>query len=83
MTFDQARALFSNQTLVTSCYFILGGTSAGQGVVIEREQKKPHAERVLSAKNWYLLQTNYDADQDVPFCKWKKTKRKKHEKNDF
>ena len=61
-SFQQAVDMFSTGPLIDPCYFIVGGTQPGEGIVITRGRwnaidlwwLKPRQGR------WYLLETNYD-----------------------
>ena len=61
-SFQQAVDMFSTGPLIAPCYFIVGGTRPGEGVVITRGRwnavdlwwLKPGQGR------WYLVETNYD-----------------------
>jgi hypothetical protein len=65
--FESAVVRFTNTTLITDCYFIIGGTKANQGVVIARKQEGAAYTRRLDAQNWFLLETNYDENEQPPF----------------
>ena len=57
--FESAVKRFSNTTLITDCYFIIGGVKNNEGVVIARDQQGPVYTRHLDDKqNWFLLETN-------------------------
>ena len=61
-SFQQAVDMFSTGPLIAPCYFIVGGSQPGEGVVITRGRwnavdlwwLKPGQGR------WYILETNYD-----------------------
>ena len=61
-SFQQAIDMFSNRPLIAPCYFIVGGTQPGEGVVITRGRWSTVDLWWLKPKQgrWYLVETNYD-----------------------
>ncbi|XP_046853334.1 acid ceramidase-like [Xenia sp. Carnegie-2017] len=61
-SFEMAYNALSNKKILAPCYYILGGNSTGQGVVITRDRTRSiHPMRMKQTEaGWYVLQTNYD-----------------------
>ncbi|CAB4037165.1 Hypothetical predicted protein, partial [Paramuricea clavata] len=61
-SFDMASNALSKTKILAPCYYILGGNSSGQGIVITRGRTKSlYPMSMDQAKGgWYVLQTNYD-----------------------
>ena len=61
-SFRQAIDMFSHHPLIAPCYFIVGGTQPGEGVVITRGRWSTVDLWWLKPKQgrWYLVETNYD-----------------------
>jgi len=65
-TFQEAVAYVQDVQQIAGCYYIIGGTKPGEGVVITRNETQVIAERwmdVNDPEKWFVLQTNYDEDQ--------------------
>ncbi|CAB3999107.1 Hypothetical predicted protein [Paramuricea clavata] len=60
--FENAKEVLSNTKTLAPCYYILGGNSSGQGMVISRSRTKSLYPLSMpqGKSGWYLLQTNYD-----------------------
>ncbi|XP_028401379.1 acid ceramidase-like [Dendronephthya gigantea] len=60
--FDDAEKLLSNTKTLAPCYYLLGGNSSGQGMIISRSRTKSLYPLSMDQgkSGWYLLQTNYD-----------------------
>lgn len=62
--YQQAQNMLANTLMIAPAYFILGGTSPGQGSVITRNREVNGTDiwqmTDTSAGHWYILETNYD-----------------------
>ena len=72
-SFDDAVDRITSFEFAADSYFILGGTRAGQGVVIARDRNSKHRKvwhlgdanataHGNTTSRWYLVETNYDLD---------------------
>ncbi|KAL5487315.1 hypothetical protein EMCRGX_G019904 [Ephydatia muelleri] len=61
-TFEAAIDKLAYSPLIAPCYFIVGGTTSGQGVVITRDRVSAVDLWYLNALGgqWFLVETNYD-----------------------
>lgn len=61
-TFDAAVSALSTRPLATQMYLTIGGTAAGEGVVLTRDHNKvlDTWRMNVTSGEWYLVQTNYD-----------------------
>lgn len=61
-SFDAAVSALSTRPFATQMYMTIGGTAAGQGVVLTRDHNKLLDTWRMNATSggWYLVQTNYD-----------------------
>ena len=61
-TFEAAVDKLAYTALIAPCYFIVGGTTSGQGVVITRDRISALDLWYLNAMGgqWFLVETNYD-----------------------
>ena len=61
-SFDSAVSALSTRPFATQMYLTVGGTAAGQGVVLTRDHNKLLDTWRMNATSggWYLVQTNYD-----------------------
>ena len=61
-TFEAAVGKLAYSPLIAPCYFIVGGTTSGQGVVITRDRVSAVDLWYLNALGgqWFLVETNYD-----------------------
>lgn len=70
-TYDEAFAILNNTVLIGPGYIILGGSKAGEGVVLSREEAlsiKPHTlQSRIQNGSFYVLETNYDWWVQPPF----------------
>jgi acid ceramidase len=67
-SYDQAINMLSTVELMSPAYFIVGGTSSGQGSVISRGLKNVVARvnmNMSDPNGWYVLETNYDPNSTV------------------
>lgn len=62
VSFDAAVSALSTRPLATQMYLTIGGTVAGEGVVLTRDHNKLLDTWRMNATSggWYLVQTNYD-----------------------
>ena len=62
VSFDFAVSALSTRPFATQMYLTVGGTAAGQGVVLTRDHNKLLDTWRMNATSggWYLVQTNYD-----------------------
>jgi hypothetical protein len=70
-TFDEAVKKLKSTDLIAPAYFILGGLTLDEGVVLTRNQFKLIDQWKLNStstgpEKWYLLETNYDHWVDPP-----------------
>jgi len=66
--FDSALENLSNDILIADVYYIIAGTSAGQGAVISRN--RTGADDVWKLDNptrWFEIETNYDHWEEAPW----------------
>lgn len=68
-SYSAAKEILMTQKLLAPAYYILGGNSTGEGVIITRslEEAVDVQELNITAGRWYLLETNYDPWTDPPF----------------
>jgi acid ceramidase len=59
-TFTEATEMLRTERIMAPCYYIVGGTQPGEGVVITRGLKGTDEENWMNSTGWYVLQTNYD-----------------------
>ena len=77
--FDAAVSLLSAGELIDDIYYIVGGASSGQGVVVARDRNKPANTWKLGQPGtgdldwWYRLETNYDHENPVPVADDRRT----------
>lgn len=64
--FTDARNTLANTVLTAPIYYIISGTQPNEGTVIERKANGVHAIYDLNATQWFLVQTNYDRNEDDP-----------------
>jgi len=69
--YDEAFTILNSTKLLGPGYIILGGVSAGQGVILTREEEKSIKPLLLTERitngSFYLLETNYDWWVQPPF----------------
>lgn len=65
-TFDNAVRRLKATRIAGPVYYIVSGTKAYEGIVIERDVDAVHASYELNAERWFLVQTNYDRDHPDP-----------------
>lgn len=61
-SYEQAKHLLTNATLLAPAYFILGGTKPREACIITRSREKTVDVLNMSTNGstWYILETNYD-----------------------
>ncbi|XP_063684632.1 acid ceramidase-like [Bolinopsis microptera] len=68
-SYSEAKHMLSTQELLAPAYYILGGNSTGEGVIITRGLNgvEDYQELNITSGRWFLLQTNYDPWDEAPF----------------
>jgi len=66
--YPSALQQLSNNELISDCYYIIAGASAGQGAVISRNRMNAtNVWELDSPSRWYEVETNYDHWQNPPW----------------
>jgi acid ceramidase len=74
-TFQEAKEFLSDIVQLAGCYYILGGKNHNEGVIIVRNETDvlDYVEMNTESGKWYVLQTNYDPDQEPLFIDDRRT----------
>uniref|UniRef100_A0A0N5AF45 CBAH domain-containing protein n=1 Tax=Syphacia muris TaxID=451379 RepID=A0A0N5AF45_9BILA len=61
-TYNEALEYLKHIEMITPCYFVLGGTKSGEGVLLTRDRMNTVDVKQLNVKKnqWFIVQTNFD-----------------------
>lgn len=73
-SFAEAKKMLTDTEMLAPAYFILGGNSSGEAVIITRGRTDANTLKFGNwTRDWYLLQTNYDHWQKPMFIDDRRT----------
>lgn len=66
-SFDAAKSRLEGQNVTAPIYYIISGSGGNEGAVIEKKSVGTHAVYQLNETTWFIVQTNYDRNEQDPW----------------